>query len=45
MLVLVVEDDEDYAEIISQTLKRDSHDVVITASAAGERADNLITSG
>ncbi|MCC7362951.1 MAG: response regulator transcription factor [Dehalococcoidia bacterium] len=36
MLVLVVEDDEDYAEIISQTLKRESHDVVVagTASAA-----------
>lgn len=35
MLVLVVEDDEDYAEIISQTLRRDSHDVVITGSASG----------
>lgn len=33
MLVLVVEDDEDYAEIISQTLKRDSHDVVVAGSA------------
>lgn len=33
MLVLVVEDDEDYAEIISQTLKRESHDVVVAASA------------
>lgn len=28
MLVLLVEDDEDYAEIISHTLKRDGHDVV-----------------
>ena len=35
MLVLVVEDDEDYAEIISQTLKRDSHDVVVTGSFNG----------
>ncbi len=34
MLVLVVEDDEDYADIISQTLRRDSHDVVVTPSAA-----------
>lgn len=34
MLVLVVEDDEDYAEIISQTLKRDSHDVVVTGSGS-----------
>jgi two-component system OmpR family response regulator len=34
MLVLVVEDDEDYAEIISQTLRRDSHDVVVTGSVA-----------
>lgn len=33
MLVLVVEDDEDYAEIISQTLKRESHDVVVASSA------------
>jgi hypothetical protein len=32
MLVLVVEDDEDYAEIISQTLKLDSHDVVVTGT-------------
>lgn len=32
MLVLVVEDDEDYAEIISQTLKRESHDVVVTGT-------------
>ncbi len=35
MLVLVVEDDEDYAEIISQTLRRDSHDVVVAGSASG----------
>lgn len=28
MLVLLVEDDEDYAEIISHTLKRDGHEVV-----------------
>jgi DNA-binding response OmpR family regulator len=28
MLVLVVEDDEDYAEIIAHTLKRDGHEVV-----------------
>lgn len=34
MLVLVVEDDEDYAEIISQTLKRESHDVVVAGSAS-----------
>lgn len=34
MLVLVVEDDEDYAEIISQTLKRDSHDVVVTGTGS-----------
>ncbi|MGE5595170.1 MAG: response regulator transcription factor [Hyphomicrobiales bacterium] len=33
MLVLVVEDDEDYAEIISQTLRRESHDVVVAGSA------------
>lgn len=32
MLVLVVEDDEDYAEIISQTLRRESHDVVVTGT-------------
>jgi two-component system response regulator MtrA len=28
MLILVVEDDQDYAEIIAHTLKRDGHDVV-----------------
>ena len=28
MLILVVEDDEDYAEIIAHTLKREGHDVV-----------------
>jgi len=33
MLVLVVEDDEDYAEIIAQTLRRESHDVVVTGTA------------
>lgn len=32
MLVLVVDDDEDYAEIISQTLRRDAHDVVVTGT-------------
>jgi two-component system OmpR family response regulator len=34
MLVLLTEDDEDYAEIIAQTVRRDSHDVAITGSAA-----------
>jgi len=34
MLVLLTEDDEDYAEIIAQTVRRDSHDVAITHSAA-----------
>lgn len=33
MLVLVVEDDEDYAEIISQTLRRESHEVVVMGTA------------
>ena len=28
MLALIVEDDEDYAEIIAQTLRRESHEVV-----------------
>src|SRR4029078_3169126 len=28
MLILVVEDDQDYAEIIANTLKRDGHEVV-----------------
>ena len=35
MLILVVEDDEDYAEIIAYTLKRDDHEVVIVDSEAG----------
>ena len=35
MLVLLAEDDEDYAEIIAQTVRRDSHDVAITGTAAG----------
>lgn len=35
MLVLVVEDDEDYAEIIGQTLRRDSHDVVVSGTVSG----------
>lgn len=34
MLILVVDDDEDYAEIISQALRRDSHDVVTVGDAA-----------
>lgn len=35
MLVLLVEDDEDYAEIISHTLKRDGHEVVHVDSIRG----------
>jgi two-component system response regulator MtrA len=35
MLVLLVEDDEDYAEIISHTLKRDGHEVVHVDSLKG----------
>lgn len=35
MLILVLEDDEDYADIISHTLKRDEHDVVVVGSVAG----------
>ncbi len=35
MLILVVEDDEDYADLIGQTLRRDSHDVVTVSDAAG----------
>jgi len=35
MLILVVEDDEDYADIISHTLKRDGHDVVHVDSIRG----------
>jgi DNA-binding response OmpR family regulator len=34
MLVLVLEDDEDYADIISHTLERDGHDVVVVDSVA-----------
>jgi two-component system OmpR family response regulator len=34
MLVLLTEDDEDYAEIIAQTVRRDSHDVAITGSVS-----------
>lgn len=34
MLVLLVEDDEDYAEIIAQTVRRDGHDVVIAPSTS-----------
>lgn len=47
MLVLVVEDDDDYAEIISQTLKRESYEVVVTGTAgaavrfAANKAPNL----
>jgi DNA-binding response OmpR family regulator len=47
MLVLLAEDDEDYAEIIAQTVRRDSHDVAITGTAAaalrfaGQRAPSL----
>ncbi len=35
MLVLVVEDDEDYAEVIAHTLKREGHDVVHVDSVKG----------
>lgn len=35
MLILVLEDDEDYADIIAHTLKRDEHDVVVVDSVAG----------
>ena len=35
MLILAVEDDEDYAEIIAHTLKRDGHDVVHVDSIRG----------
>ena len=37
MLVLVVEDDPDYADIITQTLKRESHEVVAVDSVEGAR--------
>ena len=33
MLVLVVDDDEDYAQMIAHTLERDSHEVMITHTA------------
>ena len=33
MLVLVVDDDEDYAQMIAHTLQRDSHEVLITNTA------------
>ncbi len=33
MLALIVEDDEDYAEIIAQTLRRESHEVITMATA------------
>ena len=35
MLVLLTEDDEDYAEIIAETLRRESHDVVIAGTVNG----------
>ncbi len=35
MLILVAEDDEDYAEIIAETMRRDSHEVVIAGSVDG----------
>jgi two-component system OmpR family response regulator len=35
MLVLLAEDDEDYAEIIAETLRRDSHEVVVAGSVDG----------
>ncbi len=35
MLILVIDDDEDYAEIICQTLRRDSHDAVAAGDIAG----------
>ncbi len=35
MLILEAEDDEDYAEIIAETLRRDSHEVVIAGSVDG----------
>ncbi len=33
MLVLVVEDDQDYGEIIAQTLRRESHEVVLVGTS------------
>lgn len=35
MLVLVTEDDEDYAEVIAATLRREAHEVVIAGSVNG----------
>ena len=35
MLVLLAEDDEDYADIIAETLRRDSHEVVVAGSVDG----------
>ena len=32
MLALVVEDDQDYAEIIAHTLRRESHEVVVAGN-------------
>ncbi len=37
MLVLVAESDVDYAEIVAESLRRDSHRVVIAGSASGAR--------
>ncbi len=37
MLVLVAEADVDYAEIVAESLRRDSHRVVIAGSASGAR--------
>lgn len=34
MLILIVDDDEEYADIIAQTLRRDSHDVVTLRDGA-----------
>lgn len=33
MLILVVEDDEDYAQMITHVLQRDSHDVIVATTA------------
>lgn len=35
MLVLLMEDDPDYADIVAHTIKRDQHDVVVVDSVAG----------
>jgi two-component system OmpR family response regulator len=35
MLVLLMEDDPDYADIVAHTIKRDHHDVVVVESVAG----------